>query len=97
MGFFKCMDSMALDMRHPYIPNTTVLGDKLVTVVRAMVYRLVSHQFPCLRLYLFYKPMQTATVHYLLVVAWARRFMGVVSPGGGTRYYTLYINSTTLV
>ena len=27
MGFFKCMDSMAWDMRHPYIPSTTVLGD----------------------------------------------------------------------
>ena len=27
MGFFKCMDSMARDMRHPYIPSTAVLGD----------------------------------------------------------------------
>ena len=27
MGFFKCMDSMAQDMRHPYIPSNTVLGD----------------------------------------------------------------------
>ena len=27
MGFFKCMDSMARDMLHPYIPSTTVLGD----------------------------------------------------------------------
>ena len=27
MGFFKCMESMARDMRHPYIPSTTVLGD----------------------------------------------------------------------
>ena len=27
MGFFKCMDSMARDMRHPYIPSPTVLGD----------------------------------------------------------------------
>ena len=26
-GFFKCMDSMAQDMHHPYIPSTTVLGD----------------------------------------------------------------------
>ena len=29
MGFFKCMESMARDMRHPYIPSTTVLGDSL--------------------------------------------------------------------
>ena len=28
MGFFKCMESMARDMRHPYIPSTTVLGDR---------------------------------------------------------------------
>ena len=27
MGFFKCIESMARDMRHPYIPSTTVLGD----------------------------------------------------------------------
>ena len=27
MGFFKCMESMARDMRHPYIPSTTVLDD----------------------------------------------------------------------
>ena len=25
------MESMARDLRHPYIPSTTVLGDKLVT------------------------------------------------------------------
>ena len=31
MGFFKCMESMARDMRHPYIiPSTTVLGDNLL-------------------------------------------------------------------
>ena len=30
MGFFKCMESMARDMRHPYIPSTTVLGDTAV-------------------------------------------------------------------
>ena len=28
--FFKCMESMARDMRHPYIPSTTVLGDILL-------------------------------------------------------------------
>ena len=27
MGFFKCMESMARDMRHPYVPSTIVLGD----------------------------------------------------------------------
>ena len=27
LGFFKCMGSMARDIRHPYIPSTTVLGD----------------------------------------------------------------------
>ena len=27
MGFFKCMESMVRDLRHPYIPSTTVLGD----------------------------------------------------------------------
>ena len=34
MGFFKCMDSMARDMRHPYIPSTTVLGDIVVSELR---------------------------------------------------------------
>ena len=29
MGFFKCMESMERDMRHPYIPSTTVLGDNV--------------------------------------------------------------------
>ena len=24
MGFFKCMESMARDMRHPYIPSSLV-------------------------------------------------------------------------
>ena len=33
----KCMDSMARDMRHPYIPSTTVLGDS-VPRPRARVY-----------------------------------------------------------
>ena len=27
MGLFKCMESMVRDLRHPYIPSTTVLGD----------------------------------------------------------------------
>ena len=27
LRYFKCMESMARDMRHPYIPSTTVLGD----------------------------------------------------------------------
>ena len=27
LRFFKCMESMARDMHHPYIPSTTVLGD----------------------------------------------------------------------
>ena len=27
LRFFKCMESMARDMRHPYIPSTTELGD----------------------------------------------------------------------
>ena len=26
---FKCMESMPRDLRHPYIPSTTVLGDKI--------------------------------------------------------------------
>ena len=30
MGFFKYMDSMARDMRHPNIPSTTVLGDNSI-------------------------------------------------------------------
>ena len=34
MGFFRCMDSMARDMRHPYIPSTTVLGDIVVSELR---------------------------------------------------------------
>ena len=33
MGFFKCMDSMARDMRHPYIPSNTVLGDRYKQVL----------------------------------------------------------------
>ena len=31
LRFFKCMESMARDMRHPYIPSTTVLGDNRQT------------------------------------------------------------------
>ena len=27
LRFFKCMESMVRDLRHPYIPSTTVLGD----------------------------------------------------------------------
>ena len=27
LRFFKCMESMARDLCHPYIPSTTVLGD----------------------------------------------------------------------
>ena len=33
MGFFKCMDLMARDMRHPYIPSTTVLGDTVTVII----------------------------------------------------------------
>ena len=33
MGFFKCMDLMARDMRHPYIPSTTVLGDTETVII----------------------------------------------------------------
>ena len=32
-GIFKCMESMARDMRHPYIPSTTVLGDIYVNIL----------------------------------------------------------------
>ena len=33
MGFFKCMESMGRDLRHPYIiPSTTVLGDTILLV-----------------------------------------------------------------
>ena len=35
LRFFKCMESMARDMRHPYIPSTTVLGD---IVIRSIMY-----------------------------------------------------------
>ena len=39
MGFFKCMESMARDMRHPYIPSTTVLGDSpLLTPLQLLMY-----------------------------------------------------------
>ena len=27
MGLFECMESMVRDLRHPYTPSTTVLGD----------------------------------------------------------------------
>ena len=30
----KCMDSMVRDMRHPYIPSTTVLGDSVPRLLR---------------------------------------------------------------
>ena len=39
MGFLKCMESMARDMRHPYIPSTTVLGDISVTTSGKHAYR----------------------------------------------------------
>ena len=32
MGFFKCMDSMARDMRHPYIPCLVICGLTFVDV-----------------------------------------------------------------
>ena len=35
LRFFKCMESMARDMRHPYIPSTTVLGDITLHVCQA--------------------------------------------------------------
>ena len=34
LRFFKCMESMARDMRHPYIPSTTVLGDIRLSDIR---------------------------------------------------------------
>ena len=42
MGFFKCMESMARDMRHPYIPSTTVLGDRDYVIGVKREFRRVS-------------------------------------------------------
>ena len=41
LRFFKCMESMARDMRHPYIPSTTVLGDN-ITVCAAPIEKCVA-------------------------------------------------------
>ena len=49
LRFFKCMESMARDMRHPYIPSTTVLGDtifiKLVCTHKTVNYAKPSAKF----------------------------------------------------
>ena len=39
MGFFKCMESM---VRHPYIPSTTVLGDRDYVIGVKREFRRVS-------------------------------------------------------
>ena len=43
LRFFKCMESMARDMRHPYIPSTTVLGDILVSFCRCDYVMFISY------------------------------------------------------
>ena len=44
LRFFKCMESMARDMRHPYIPSTTVLGDTEV-VYAILTTRVIVARF----------------------------------------------------
>ena len=51
MGFFKCMESMARDMRHPYIPSTTVLGDIPLHNPNVLIFHLQHHCRACGRIF----------------------------------------------
>ena len=84
MGYFKCMDSMARDMRHPYIPSTTVLGDSILGASTGTT--ATSTAAPALPLLVSGTPRVTVTTSSTVATP-------VVTAGGNCIYYILGLGS----